>query len=122
MKSLPQSLIRFFYGLAMAKSHSLAHQTWVSLKQLTEQSWVLLPEGFPSRIMLEKRMQELGLSLSDLAHVEIVDSPSLVRAYLLQGHYVTFASDLDFQVERQAGLIQTVATRRICPWIRLYFC
>lgn len=97
-----------FYGLAMAKSHSLAHQTWVSLKQLTEQSWVLLPEGFPSRIMLEKRMQELGLSLSDLAHVEIVDSPSLVRAYLLQGHYVTFASDLDFQVERQAGLIQTV--------------
>ena len=70
--------------------------------------WVLLPEGFPSRIILQKRLQELGLSLLDLAHVEIVDAPSLIRTYLLQGHYVTFASDLDFQMEQQAGLIRTV--------------
>jgi NitT/TauT family transport system substrate-binding protein len=92
----------------VSQSHHLAPQIWVSLKELTQQSWVLLPEGFPSRIMLQKRMQELGLRLSDFAHVEIVDTPSLVRTYVLQGHYVTFASDLDFRLERQAGLIKAV--------------
>jgi NitT/TauT family transport system substrate-binding protein len=96
------------HGLAVSHKHSLAQRSWLSLKELTEQSWVLLPEGFPSRIILQKRMQELGLNLSDFAHVEIVDTPSLVRTYLLQGHYVTFVSDLDFQMERQAGLIQTI--------------
>lgn len=97
-----------FYSLVVSQSHSLAQQSWVSLKELTEQSWVLLPEGYPSRTVLQKRMQELGLSLADLAHVEIVDTPSLVRTYLLQGHYITVASDLDFQMERQAGLMQSV--------------
>ena len=96
------------YSLVVSQSHSLAPQSWVSLKELTEESWVLLPEGFPSRIILQKRMQELGLNLGDFAHVEVVDTPSLVRTYLLQGHYITFASDLDFQMERQAGLIASV--------------
>ena len=97
-----------YYGLAVSQSHRLAQQSWLSLKELTEQPWVLLPEGFPSRVILQKRLQELGLSLLDFAHVEIVDTPSLIRTYLLQGHYVTFASDLDFQMEQQAGLIRTV--------------
>ncbi len=96
------------YSLVVSQSHNLAQQSWASLKELTQESWVLLPEGFPSRIILQKRMQELGLSLGDFAHVEVVDTPSLVRTYLLQGHYVTFASDLDFQMERQAGLMQSV--------------
>lgn len=96
------------YGLVVSQSHSLAQQPWLSLRELTRQSWVLLPDGFPSRIILQQRMQELGLSLSDFAHVEIVDSPSLVRTYLLQGHYVTFASDLDFRLERQTGLLNSV--------------
>ena len=97
-----------YYGLAVSQSHRLAQQSWLSLQALTDQPWVLLPEGFPSRIILQKRLQELGLSLLDLAHVEIVDTPSLIRTYLLQGHYVTFASDLDFQMEQQAGLIRMV--------------
>jgi len=96
------------YSLAMSHSHGLAQQSWLSLKELTDQSWVLLPEGFPSRVILQKRMQELGLSLSDFAAVEIVDTPSLVRTYLLQGHYVSVVSDLDFQLERQTGLICNV--------------
>lgn len=97
-----------FYGLMISHSHRLALKNWVSLQELTEQSWVLLPEGFPSRIILQKRMQELGLDLADFAHVEIVDTPSLVRTYLLQGHYITFGSNLDFQMEQQAGLIRSI--------------
>ncbi len=96
------------YSLAVSHTHDLAQQSWLSLKELTDQSWVLLPEGFPSRVILQKRMQELGLSLSDFASVEIVDTPSLVRTYLLQGHYVSVVSDLDFQLERQTGLICNV--------------
>jgi len=96
------------YSLVLSQSHILAQKSWVSLKELTQESWVLLPEGFPSRIILEKRMQELGLTLTDFTHVEVVDTPSLLRTYLLQGHYITFASDLDFQMERQAGLMQSV--------------
>ncbi|MEO0537554.1 MAG: LysR substrate-binding domain-containing protein [Cyanobacteria bacterium P01_A01_bin.123] len=96
------------YSVVMSCSHGLAQHHWLSLKDLINQPWVLLPEGFPSRIILQKRMQELGLSLSDFAHVEIVDAPSLVRTYLLQGHYVSFVSSFDFQLERQAGLIRDV--------------
>ena len=93
------------YALIVSHSHGLSQQSWLSLKELINQSWVLLPEDCPGRIILQERMHELGLSLSDFVHIETVDVPSLIPAYLLQGHYVGFASNLEFQVERRAGLI-----------------
>lgn len=96
------------YSLVVSHSHSLAQKPWLSLKELTDQSWVLLGDGCPGRIILQERMHELGLSLSAFAHIETVDAPSLIPTYLLQGHYISFASDLEFQAERQAGLIRTV--------------
>jgi NitT/TauT family transport system substrate-binding protein len=96
------------YSLVVSSSHQLAQRPWLSLKELQEQSWVLLPDGVPSRIMLQKRLQELGLSLHDFSHVEVVDTPSLMRTYLLQGHYLGFASDCEFQVECQGGMLRRV--------------
>jgi NitT/TauT family transport system substrate-binding protein len=96
------------YSLAVSSSHRLAQQPWLSLQELKDESWVLLPEGSPSRIMLQKRMQEFGLDLSDFAHVEVVDSLSQVRTYLMQGHYLGFVSDFELHLESQAGLIRHV--------------
>jgi len=96
------------YSLITASHHRLAQQEWLSLKDLLHQPWVLLPEGTPSRIIFERRLHEMGLTLSAFSQVEIVDAPSLVRTYVLQGNYLGFIADVDFQVERQAGLIQTI--------------
>lgn len=97
------------YSLIAASDHRLAQQEWLSLKALLDQPWVLLPSGTSSRIILEQRLQELGLSLSDFKQVEIVDAPSLARTYVLQGHYLSFMSDFEFQVERQAGWMRAIA-------------
>ncbi|MGG6238766.1 LysR family transcriptional regulator [Nodosilinea sp. AN01ver1] len=96
------------YSLVVSSSHQLAQRPWLSLKELTDQAWVLPPEGVPGRIMLQKRMQELGLNLTDFAHVEIVDAASLMRTYLLQGHYLGFVSDFEFQMECEAGLLRRI--------------
>jgi NitT/TauT family transport system substrate-binding protein len=96
------------YSLVVSSSHQLAQRPWLSLKELTEQSWVLPPESIPGRIMLQKRMRELGLNLADLGHVEIVDTASLMRTYLLQGHYLGFVSDFEFQLECEAGLLRRI--------------
>ncbi|PZV05369.1 MAG: LysR family transcriptional regulator [Leptolyngbya sp.] len=96
------------YSLVVSSSHQLTKRPWLSLKELTDQAWVLPPEGIPGRIMLQKRMQELGLNLTDFAHVEIVDAASLMRTYLLQGHYLGFVSDFEFQMECEAGLLRRI--------------
>lgn len=108
------------YSLLVSGSHRLAQQPWLSLNELKKESWVLLPDGFPSRIILEKRMQELGLALSDFAHVEVVDSPSLVRTYLLQGHYLSFGSNFEFQLEDQAGLIRHITLEEFALGMPLF--
>lgn len=96
------------YSLVVSASHTLAQQSWLSLKELYHHPWVLSPETAPSRIILEKRLEELGLSLANFSQVEYVDSPNLIRTYLLEGHYLSFASNLEFQVEQQANLIKLV--------------
>ena len=96
------------YSLVVSSSHQLAQHPWLSLKELTTQAWVLPPEGVPGRIMLQKRLQELNLNLTDFAHVEVVDAASLMRTYLLQGHYLGFVSDFEFQMECEAGLLRRI--------------
>ncbi|WP_035991697.1 LysR family transcriptional regulator [Leptolyngbya sp. KIOST-1] len=96
------------YSLIVSSSHQLAQRPWLSLKELADHAWVLPPEGVPSRIMLQKRMQELGLNLTDFAQLEVVDAASLMRTYLLQGHYLGFVSDFEFQMECEAGLLRRI--------------
>ena len=57
----------------------------------------------PSRKVLESRLTEIGLSLSDFSDVETVDTSSLMRTYMTQGAYLGFASNFEFQLECQAG-------------------
>ncbi|MGF1535146.1 MAG: LysR family transcriptional regulator [Elainellaceae cyanobacterium] len=94
------------YSLVTAGSHYIAQPHWLSLKALLHEPWVLLPDGTPSRMMFEKRLGEVGLTLADFTHVETVDSSSLLRTYILQGHYISLASNFEFQLECQAGLMR----------------
>ncbi|MEB3226771.1 MAG: LysR substrate-binding domain-containing protein [Synechocystis sp.] len=96
------------YSLMVASTHSLSQRQWLSLKQLQDHPWVLLPEGTPSRTILSHRLNELGLSLKDFSRVEVVDTLSQIQVYLLKGHYLSFMSDFEFQTERQAGWITSI--------------
>ncbi|MEC4803230.1 MAG: LysR substrate-binding domain-containing protein [Jaaginema sp. PMC 1079.18] len=115
---IPIDTIR--YSLMMSSSHALAQHQWLSLEQLQNQPWVLLPEGTPSRTILNCRLQELGLSLANFPNIEIVDTLSLVRTYLLKGHYLTFLSNFEFPVERQTDWIQSIPLQEFALDIPLY--
>lgn len=97
------------YSLVVSASHPLAEQSWLSLKELRNQPWVLPPEGFPSRIILDQRLEELGIHWSSFSQVEVADSPNLIRTYLLEGYYLSFASNLEFQIEQQTNLIKMMS-------------
>lgn len=96
------------YCLMAASTHPLADRKWLSLRELTNQSWALLPGTAPSRLMFETRLLELGLKRENFAAVETVETLSLMRTYLLQGQYLGFASDLEFQTERAAGILVAI--------------
>ena len=97
------------YSLVVSASHPLAQQSWLSLKELRNQPWILPPEGFPNRIILEQRLAELGIHWSSFSQVEVADSPNLIRTYLLEGYYLSFASNLEFQIEQQTNLVKMVS-------------
>ncbi|WP_416668777.1 LysR family transcriptional regulator [Egbenema bharatensis] len=96
------------YQVMVAASHPLAAQSWLSLRELQQEPWVLLPTGTTSRLVFETRLSELGWSLADFAHLEVVDSVSLMRTYILQGGYLGFASSLEFSMECQSHLMQAI--------------
>lgn len=96
------------YQVMVAATHPLAAQTWLSLRELRQEPWVLLPTGTTSRLVFETRLSELGWSLADFAQIEVVDSVSLMRTYILQGGYLGFASSLEFSMECQSHLMQAI--------------
>lgn len=96
------------YSLIVSPKNYLASQTWLSLKDLRDKPWVLLPSGSPSRLIFETRIAEFGLHLSDFSQVEIVDSFSLMRAFISQGNYLGFASSLDFRADLASNLLVSV--------------
>ena len=108
------------YYLLVASHHKLARQDWLSLRELQKEPWVLLPEGSPSRLIFETRLAELGLCLSEFSHVEVVDTPSLMRTYILQGQYLGFASSFEFQVERQSGIMAAISLQEFALAANLF--
>ncbi|MBD2538972.1 LysR substrate-binding domain-containing protein [Coleofasciculus sp. FACHB-SPT36] len=96
------------YYLVVAANHPLANQTWLSLKELQKERWVMLNTGCPSRLMFESRLTELGINFSDFAQIETVDTLSLMRTYMMQGHYLGFASNFEFQSECQSGMLVAI--------------
>ena len=97
------SIASIRYSLFVSAHHPLAHKKWLSLSDLKHHPWVLMNSEAPSRKVLESRLAEIGLSLSDFSNVETVDTSSLMRTYMTQGAYLGFASNFEFQLECQAG-------------------
>ncbi|HEY9301657.1 MAG TPA: LysR substrate-binding domain-containing protein, partial [Phormidium sp.] len=96
------------YSLVVAVNHPLANQSWLSLKELQKERWVMLNTGSPSRLVFESRLTELGINFSDFAQVETVDTLSLMRTYIMQGHYLGFASNFEFKSEYQSGMLVAI--------------
>ena len=97
------------YSLFVSAHHPLAHKKWLSLSDLKHHPWVLMNSESPSRKVLESRLTEIGLSLSDFSNVETVDTSSLMRTYMTQGAYLGFASNFEFQLECQAGNLVAIS-------------
>ncbi|MBD2188432.1 LysR family transcriptional regulator [Pseudanabaena mucicola] len=97
------------YSLFVSAHHPLAHKKWLSLSDLKHHPWVLMNSEAPSRKVLESRLTEIGLSLSDFSNVETVDTSSLMRTYMTQGAYLGFASNFEFQLECQAGNLVAIS-------------
>jgi NitT/TauT family transport system substrate-binding protein len=102
------SIAPIHYSLVVAANHPLANQSWLSLKELQKERWVMLNTGSPSRLVFESRLTELGISFSDFAQVETVDTLSLMRTYIIQGHYLGFASNFEFKSECQSGMLVAI--------------
>jgi NitT/TauT family transport system substrate-binding protein len=96
------------YSLVVAANHPVANQSWLSLKDLKKESWVMLNTGSPSRLVFESRLTELGISLDEFSKVETVDTLSLMRTYIMQGNYLGFASNFEFKSECQSGMLVTI--------------
>lgn len=96
------------YSLVVAANHPVANQTWLSLKELQKERWVMLNTGSPSRLVFESRLTELGINVSDFAQVETVDTLSLMRTYMMQGHYLGFASNFEFKSECESGMLVAI--------------
>ncbi|MGG6263808.1 LysR family transcriptional regulator [Leptolyngbya sp. AN03gr2] len=96
------------YHLFVAHNHPLAKQRWLSLTDLRKYRWALLPPGTPSRLVLESRLSELGHSLDRFLQFETVDTMSLMRTYMMQGNYLGFATNFDFQPECELGTMTAI--------------
>ena len=74
----------------------------ISLDETIGEPWVLNRQDSIARSVFESRLADLGLAMTDLARVEIVETESLMRTYILSGQYLGFSSKLNFQAEVQA--------------------
>lgn len=97
------------YSAFVASTNPLAKQSWLSIQELKNNPWVILPAGYPSRLVFESRLTELGLSIAEFPRLETVDTISLMRTYLTQGNYVGFASEFDFKLDCQSKTLTTIS-------------
>ncbi|MEM6597132.1 MAG: LysR substrate-binding domain-containing protein [Cyanobacteria bacterium P01_C01_bin.69] len=110
----------FQYFLMVAADHRLAKAEWLSLRNLTAEAWVFPAENTPERLALDARLNELGMQLSDFRNHEIVRSSSLMSPFLSQGHYLGFASSLQFQTERKANVLTAIPLQEFSLDLKLF--
>ena len=96
------------YGLIVASDRDLAKKHWYTLANIKQKPLILLGDRFASHNVFVSRLAELNLTLADFPHLEIVDSIGLMRAYLTQGNYFGFASDVEFQAELDTKILTQV--------------
>lgn len=85
------------YYIFVSKNHPLAQQESLSMRELISYNWVIGSKEFFSRLMLESRLSELGINLTDFKQLEIVDTLGLMKTYLTQDDYLGFASDIELK-------------------------
>ncbi|MEM9150458.1 MAG: ABC transporter substrate-binding protein, partial [Cyanobacteria bacterium P01_F01_bin.3] len=85
-----------------------------------KEAWVFPAETTSERLALDARLNELGMQLSDFKNYEIVHSSSLMRPFLSQGHYLGFASSLQFQTERKANLLKAIPLQEFSLNLKLF--
>ena len=96
------------YGLILAPDRPLAKKNWYTLADIKRKPLLLLSDRFGSHRVFGSRLAELNLKLTDFPQIETVDSISLMRTYLIEGDYLGFASNLEFQLELDAKILTTV--------------
>ncbi|MEL7359904.1 MAG: LysR substrate-binding domain-containing protein [Cyanobacteria bacterium J06560_6] len=110
----------FQYCLIVAADHRLANSEWLSLKNLTTEAWVFPANITPERLALDTRLSELSMQLSDFENYEIVHSSSLMKPFLSQGHYLGFASSLQFKTELNANLLRAIPLQEFSLDLKLF--
>ena len=110
----------FQYCLMVAADHRLAQSEWLSLKNLTSEAWVFPATATPERLALKSRLSELNIALSDFTNHEIVGASSLMSPFLIQGHYLGFASSLQFQTERKAQILKVIPLQEFSLSMELF--
>lgn len=85
------------YYIFVNNTHPLAKKEILSIRELMNHNWVIGSKDFFSRLMLESRLSELGINLTNFKQLEIVDTLGLMKTYLTQDNYLGFASDLEFK-------------------------
>ncbi|WP_017325939.1 LysR substrate-binding domain-containing protein [Synechococcus sp. PCC 7336] len=103
-----QPIAEIQYCAFVASDSVWARQDCLSLRDAIGLPWVLGREDFVGRSVFEARVSELGLGLDDLARVETVETTSLMRAYILEGGYLGFASNLEFRSEVESGCLKII--------------
>mgnify|MGYP001793552877 CR=1 FL=1 len=116
----PVAIDSFQYCLMVAADHRLAEAKWLSLRNLTAEAWVFPTKSTPERLALDARLDELGMQLSDFRNHEIVQSSSLMSPFLGQGHYLGFASSLQFQTERKAKVLTAIPLQEFSLDLKLF--
>lgn len=111
---------QFCYHLTVAADHRLATCQWLSLKDLTSEPWVFPPPDTSERIILESRLEELGIPLSDFSRQEIAQTPSLAQTFLTQGYYLGFTSSFQFQTERRAKSLVAISLQEFALDLKLF--
>ena len=108
------------YSLIVASDSPLANKNWQTLRNIQQKPLVLLSNCFASRQVFETRIADLGLTLTDFPRIETVDTIGLMRTYLIQGDYVGFASNLEFQAELDAKLLTSVTLQEFALQADIY--
>ncbi|VEP15606.1 Transcriptional regulator [Hyella patelloides LEGE 07179] len=108
------------YSLIVASDRLLAKKNWQTLIDIQHKPLVLLSDRFASRQVFVSRIAKLGLKPTDFPRIETVDTINLMRAYLTQGDYIGFASDLEFQAELNAKLLTAITLQEFALPASIY--
>lgn len=115
-----ETIEKIRYGLIVSSNSPVARKQWQTLEEIKPKSLLLLGDRFTSRKVFESRLAELDLNLTDFPRIETVDSFGLMKAYLMQGDYVGFASDLEFQSELDAEIFTFITLQEFALPANIY--